>query len=423
MEDLVGRRASLSENFSDDENEDSASSQEELERVPPGRFGRESEASDWTKSELVERKTILSRLKKETRKLYEEDDLAFLRLVRGYWNYDRRTKTVTSVAETVAEMRKRYDCEDVLRRRLSFDFHHDVWPSWILGQDVYGHPVVLERFSALDWHRAMKFSVHDLVRLRIQALQALQAECARISRHRSSRVYKTLFVVDVGGASTWTLMSSKVVEFAKIYAKVLEQMFADAVWMNVIVNAPAVARALWHILEKVVDEETREVVRFLPVSNSSCKAALIQAGVPENVIPPYLGGTKPLRRKIADVVDRELEGGAGAAAANGRRRQRRRRDRNNEKEHNDKGNDQHYQQSAGGDNDNPDSNTKPHPPSPPMTTTSRSASSDSVEIEQVRAQHHQQRRQSLLAYNPNLWQRLVAAVLLFFLLRHIFLLL
>lgn len=193
-------------------------------------------------------------------------------------------------------------------QRLPFDegFHRHVWPSWVLGHDRYGHPVVLERLAALDWDRALRLSTYDLVQMRIQSLEALQAECARLSLQLGCRVYKVLYIVDVGGASSWTLMNSKVIEFAKLYAKVLEQLFADAAWMNLVVNAPAIARATWGIVERVVDEETRAIVRFLPVGDS-CFDALVDAGVPSEIIPRHLGGSAPMGTLVADLIDKQLD--------------------------------------------------------------------------------------------------------------------
>lgn len=172
--------------------------------------------------------------------------------------------------------------------------------------------MVLERLAALDWDRALQLSTYDLVQMRVQSLEALQAECARLSLQSGCRVYKVLYIVDVGDASSWTLMNSKVIEFAKLYAKVLEQLFADAAWMNLVVNAPTIARATWSIIERVVDEETRAIVRFLPVGES-CFDALRDAGVPSEIIPSHLGGSAPMGTLVADLIDKHLDAHAKEA--------------------------------------------------------------------------------------------------------------
>ncbi|KAJ8600746.1 hypothetical protein CTAYLR_003938 [Chrysophaeum taylorii] len=323
--DRLARVVSLGSlgHFSDEETTCSSSSDEtmrfELER-PPGKFGRQSESDGWTEEERVERAVVWAHLSPGAQSIYEHDELLFLRLVRGYWKYEDRTRTVVSVAETVAEMRRRYRCATILQGPLACDpagaFHRRAWPSWILGRDTYGHPVVLERFSALDWDAALRLTTEELLELRIQALEAMQVDCERWSRRQSHRVYKVVYIVDVGNVNSWALASSRVLEFAKHYAKITEQMFADAVWLNLVVNAPGVARAGWRVVERMVDEETRDIVRFLPTGNSCC-AALLDAGVPRECIPDYLGGAAALVscRLVADVVERlyakSTNGGGG----------------------------------------------------------------------------------------------------------------
>ena len=95
----------------------------------------------------------------------------------------------------------------------------------------------------MNQDRAFGIDCEHLVRLRVQALEALQRESARASARCGSRVYKVVFIIDVE-ATSYSLFKSNVMAFARRYAAVTETMYADAVWTNLVVNAPSVARCL-----------------------------------------------------------------------------------------------------------------------------------------------------------------------------------
>lgn len=298
---VVGMSAMLEADpfFSDDD----SSSGSTTELPAPGKFGRPSEAEDWSWDERVERDAILALVDDQARGMLADDDLLFLRLVRGYWKYEDRTRTIAGVAEAVAAWRRDLGFDGILRRPLHATFHRECWPSWFLGHDSYGHPVVLERISDVDWDAIMAMSSRQLLRLRLQALEALQRECRLWAGPH--RVYKTVYIIDVSGA-TFSLMNSKIMDFAKKYAKLTEQMYADAAWTNFVVNAPAVARAAWRIIERIVDEETRDIVRFVPVGVAGLNA-LLAAGLTLDVVPDYLGGSATPVKLVADLLDQRYE--------------------------------------------------------------------------------------------------------------------
>ena len=84
---------------------------------------------------------------------------------------------------------------------------------------------------------------------------------------------------------------------ALAYARLTERMYADAVWKNVIVNAPSMFRATWKLVEPILDDETRELISFVREDE------LVGAGVPRRATPPDLGGSAaavPLSRYLAD---------------------------------------------------------------------------------------------------------------------------
>ena len=297
-------------NFSDDETTTVAESfrtMSEDKMAAPGKFGRRAESEDWTDEEWRVRERAFATMTRG-RDVFEEDDLLCLRLVRGYWTYE--LSDLVSVMEEVAAWRCNWSCDLYLRKPLPFlrgDFHRVAWPTWVTGRDKYGHLVVLERFETMQWDLVLEYSVEELLRCRIQALDALQREAARISALPGHpRVYKLVFIIDVAGATFSTFMNAKVMDFAKQYAKLTEKMYADAAWTNLVVNAPGVARAAWRVVERVVDEETRDIVKFAPVGDA-CVGALKDLGLPDDAIPSYLGGSAPLDLLVADLIDRGFD--------------------------------------------------------------------------------------------------------------------
>ena len=309
--------SSSSSKHGDDDEKDSS-------RAPPlaapGKFGRRAESEDWSAEELEVKEEVLGGLSAMARSTLEGDDLLMVRLTRGYWTYEPRVDILREVCEEVAAWRRKWGSpEMLLRGPLSCDsdrlFHRKVWPSYVTGSDQYGHLVVLERFSTLKWEAMAHFEIEDLLKLRVQALDALQREVKRRSTDVDfPRVYKTIFIIDVGGATFSNLMNAKVLEFAKQYARVTEKMYADGAWTNLVVNAPAVARAAWKIVERVVDEETRDIVAFAPVGNA-CVAALRDLGVPDEAVPKYLGGKANLNLLVADLIEKEWPRSSSKAIA------------------------------------------------------------------------------------------------------------
>ena len=105
-------------------------------------------------------------------------------------------------------------------------------------------------------------------------------------------------------------MRGETTALAKAYAKLTERMYADAVWKNVVVNAPAVARGAWRVVERLLDDETKDLISFVhaPPGAADTPGKLRAAGVPRAACPAYLGGAaNPVL--LADLLARG-DGGA-----------------------------------------------------------------------------------------------------------------
>ena len=142
------------------------------------------------------------------------------------------------------------------------DFHEAIWPTWVCGRDAWGHLVVVERLGRVDFDRLLAMPVDAILRLRMDALDALQRRSAR-PRPGRPRVYKCVFLVDCRDCSYVDVARRETVRVTAAYARLTERMYADAVWKNVIVHAPAVLRATWSLVDPLLDPETRELIAFV----------------------------------------------------------------------------------------------------------------------------------------------------------------
>jgi hypothetical protein len=261
---------------------------EESDEQPPAprRFERPSESEGWTAAEATQRDALWKVLSDTAKTELRRDDLLFLRLVRGFRRADAERKR--SIIEEVTTLRARYRTtpEPPLGGSLSpTDFHRAIWPTEIVGRDPWGHLIVVERVKDVDFDRLLEMPIDAVLRLRVQALDALQRLSAQKRKRGPHRVYKCVFVCDCEDASYAALARRETVSLASAYARLTERMYADAVWRNVVIDAPLVARAAWRVVEPILDAETRELLQFVVCSGADPAAALEDVGVPRRAFP------------------------------------------------------------------------------------------------------------------------------------------
>ncbi len=282
----------------------------------PSKLGRRPESEPLNDEELAVRDEVLALLSPQSAAdMRAPESLVFMtRILRGYWvGYEPRVGTIVDVLERCLVLRRRFDAPTLLRRELHPTFHRELWPTTLLGHDRYGHPVVYERLSDLQLDRVLReFTTDEVLALRMQAFEALQHVCdARSTRAGKPRVYKCVFLVDVSGASL-SLLRPQARALMAAYSKLTEEVYSDCVWVNDIVNAPAVARVIWGAVSKMIDPITQECIKFLDADAAAVRAQLASAGVPDDVIPRELGGNAPPvpkrgetdHRSLAEVIER-----------------------------------------------------------------------------------------------------------------------
>lgn len=278
--------------FSEDNEEDA-----DEQPAAPRRFERPSETEGWTIEEIAQRDAAYALLTDTAKSELERDDLLFLRLIRGFRRADAERHR--SIIEEVTTLRRRYRTtpEPPLGGSLSpSDFHRAIWPTELVGRDAWGHLIVVERVRDVDFGRLLAMPIDAVLRLRVQALDALQKLSAGPRTRGTHRVYKCVFICDCRHASYTSLARKETVSLASAYARLTERMYADAVWRNVVVDAPLVARAAWRVVEPMLGEETRWLMQFLDGSDPQ---ALEAVGVPRRCCPRSTSGVA-----LADVIEK-----------------------------------------------------------------------------------------------------------------------
>ena len=156
---------------------------------------------------------------------------------------------------------------------------------------------MVERVKDVDFDRLLEMPIDAVLRLRVRALDALQRLSACQRKRGPHRVYKCVFVCDCEDASYAALARRETVSLASAYARLTERMYADAVWRNVVIDAPLVARAAWRVVEPILDAETRELLQFVVCGGADPAAALEEVGVPRRAFPRTARGIA-----LADVI-------------------------------------------------------------------------------------------------------------------------
>ena len=85
---------------------------------------------------------------------------------------------------------------------------------------------MVERVKDVDFDRLLEMPIDAVLRLRVQALDALQRLSACQRKRGPHRVYKCVFVCDCEDASYAALARRETVSLASAYARLTERMLS-----------------------------------------------------------------------------------------------------------------------------------------------------------------------------------------------------
>ena len=168
---------------------------------------------------------------------------------------------------------------------------HVGWPSVVLkATDRWGHPILVDRISQMQSEPLQVLPVDLLELFHVQVMEALSVEKRTvISPAHGQRIYKHIYVMDVGGLSLTMAMSSRILSTASRLAKLDKQIYTDTLHKLYITNTPTAFWALWSVASTWLHSDTLKKVVIL--RGDGVKELVEDDGVDAESLPEFLGGT------------------------------------------------------------------------------------------------------------------------------------
>ncbi|GBG26487.1 Phosphatidylinositol/phosphatidylcholine transfer protein SFH12 [Hondaea fermentalgiana] len=229
-----------------------------------------------------------------------------LNLIRGYWDRAKRVRDMTDAAIEIYDWRKTENIDNILHSRMPLhDEYHDCWPSYIGGEDKYGHWIVLDRVEELEVSALSKYDEATVLQYRAQSLEALVAIRHEISHRLGYRIAQYIYVMDLNGLSIKKHFTAKVRAILQPIFKVSGDFYPDSLWNLFIVNAPMSFRMIWRIISPWIDPVVKAKIRIL-AGRSAYLPAMTKSDIPLASIPKQLGGesdTISLKEVVERIID------------------------------------------------------------------------------------------------------------------------
>lgn len=265
---------------------------------------KKEEALDFSEAELGVIQQVITKLN-ETNEGFKWHALGteYHRMfVRGYWE---RKDVIGDIAESTVQtygFREEYNVASMFKSRLpNHDMYHSSWPSYIAGEDSFGHWVSFERISQLKVSMIENLDKNDLFRYRTQHLEALMRIKEAISNKQQKRVCRYIFIMDLKGLSFSKHMTAKVRNLLQPLFAISGDRYPETLWTMFLVNTPMTFRFVWKIISPLVDPAVKTKIRILGGSKDYLPA-MQATGLPLESIPKELGGKSDLML-MSDVID------------------------------------------------------------------------------------------------------------------------
>eukprot|EP00924_Labyrinthula_sp_SR-Ha-C_P014617 snap_masked-scaffold_34-processed-gene-3.29-mRNA-1 protein AED:1.00 eAED:1.00 QI:0/-1/0/0/-1/1/1/0/713 len=228
------------------------------------------------------------------------------------------------VTETAKFAKKRYDWlqqnPDLLSSVLpNHDAFHQGWPSYVAGQDSYGHWVNYEPVNEFEVNNLDKMSVAECILQRCQYYEAQSEMKRRISARLGKRVTKNVYILDLKGLS---LRKHFVPKVKKIIPPLLDEcggLYPDVLWSMYIINAPSVFKFVWRVVMPWVDPAIRPKIKILG-GPSHFLPIMQENGLSLENIPKACGGNCDMQHMgdiIKDIIEKQNYFGPSSELAMG----------------------------------------------------------------------------------------------------------
>lgn len=219
--------------------------------------------------------------------------------------YAERKDVVGDIVESVIEtykFRQEYNVKDLFKSRLpNHDVYHSSWPSYLAGEDNFGHFISFEKITDMATSSLEKIDKKDLFRFRTQHIEALmrikEATCSKLNR----RVCRYIFIFDLKGFSVTKHLTPKVKSILGPLFALSGDRYPESLWGIYLVNAPALFRMAWGAINKLVDPVVRAKIKMCGGAKEYIPL-MINQGIPIESIPKQIGGEANVTL-MSDVID------------------------------------------------------------------------------------------------------------------------
>jgi hypothetical protein len=218
-----------------------------------------------------------------------------LNIIRAYEvEQDRAGVTKTASADIIA-WRAKYKVQTMLLTGPlpGSDAYFNNWPTRITTVsspgDRYGHPILFDQISEMDFDRLMSMDEDSFFRYRTQALESLYFAKEQFSLQKKFRVSKHIYILDLKGLSS-KHMNKKLQDKLKPVFTMSSAIFPEILWSMWIINAPMTFRSIWSVVRNFVDPAVRAKIRMFGPTQSKWHKAMEQVGIPIQSLPIEFGG-------------------------------------------------------------------------------------------------------------------------------------
>lgn len=158
-------------------------------------------------------------------------------IIRGMWPRKHRTRDITNLVVDLYDWRKKNDMENALTRKYSkHDLYHSSWPSYVSGEDKYGHWIQLEKIKEINVKCLDLITMDELFQLRTQHLEAQMEIKRRVSKRLGTRVARSIYIVDLKDMSIAKQFTPKVKTILQPLFQISGDMYPDSLWSLYVTN-------------------------------------------------------------------------------------------------------------------------------------------------------------------------------------------
>mmetsp|Transcript_2875 Transcript_2875/g.3283 ORF Transcript_2875/g.3283 Transcript_2875/m.3283 type:complete len:673 (+) Transcript_2875:130-2148(+) len=180
------------------------------------------------------------------------------------------------------------------------------WPSYVAGQDMYGHWVNYETVGEMSVKTLDLVSTEECVMMRCQYYEAQMEMKRRVSRSLGMRTNKFVYIFDLKELSFSKHFTKKVQRTIQPLLEICGDMYPDVLWNMYVINSPVTFSMIWRIISPWVDKDVKPKVHILR-GQSQFLPRMQKCGIPLDSIPKACGGNCELismRDVIEDMVEK-----------------------------------------------------------------------------------------------------------------------